>query len=442
LLVNAEIKVFLHIDILYLLRINVNTRGFKRYYFIYEIFQILFNFNTEVVSVFSVWSSPNPVLFGCGSSKTIGEQLVKNGCKKVIVIYDKGVKAAGIADKILKYINDAGIETVCYEDVQSDPPDWSINEAAALAIAQGVDGVVGVGGGSSMDTAKGVDVLLSNEPPINRYFARPSMPPAGDLTSLKPLIVIPTTSGTGSEVTPGGAVTDTENNTKENFVCPVTLGIIDPELTLSLPSSVTAATAFDALCHAIEAVVSNEPNKFSELFGSRAITLISKYLPVACRDGSNLEAREGLMLAATMASMSILGPYCNIPHDVGVVIGVMFHMPHGVAVSAVLPEAVEFVAQAVPDKVRLVAECLGADIPDGAGSEEIGRAAGRAIRKLMDDCGLPRIKSFVESREEFLSAVPMIMDTQNFHFSPRPVTATDITEMLSKAYSADLARPE
>jgi alcohol dehydrogenase class IV len=391
-----------------------------------------------VISVFSTWSSPNPVLFGSGSSKSIGEQLVKHGCKKVIVIYDKGVKSAGIADRVLKYIRDAGVGTVCYEDVRSDPPDWSINEAAALAISQGVDGVVGVGGGSSMDTAKGVDVLLSNAPPINRYFARPGMPPAGDLTSLKPLFVIPTTSGTGSEVTPGGAVTDTQHNTKENFVCPVTLGIVDPELTLSLPAAVTAATAFDALCHAIEAVVSNEPNKFSEFFASQAITLIGKYLPIACRDGNNMEAREGLMLASTMASMSILGPYCNIPHDVGVVIGVLFHMPHGVAVSAVLPEAVEFVAQAVPDKVRLVAECLGENVPEEAGFEEIGRIAGRRIRKLMEDSGLPKINTFAETMEEFLSAVPIIMDTQNFHFSPRPVTAGDIIDMLTRAYSASL----
>lgn len=364
--------------------------------------------------------------------------MVKHGCKKVIVIYDKGVKSAGIADRVLKYIRDAGVGTVCYEDVRSDPPDWSINEAAALAISQGVDGVVGVGGGSSMDTAKGVDVLLSNAPPINRYFARPGMPPAGDLTSLKPLFVIPTTSGTGSEVTPGGAVTDTQHNTKENFVCPVTLGIVDPELTLSLPAAVTAATAFDALCHAIEAVVSNEPNKFSELFASQAITLIGKYLPIACGDGNNMEAREGLMLASTMASMSILGPYCNIPHDVGVVIGVLFHMPHGVAVSAVLPEAVEFVAQAVPDKVRLVAECLGENVPEEAGFEEIGRIAGRRIRKLMEDSGLPKINTFAETMEEFLSAVPIIMDTQNFHFSPRPVTAGDIIDMLTRAYSASL----
>jgi alcohol dehydrogenase class IV len=272
------------------------------------------------VHMFSTWNSPNPVLYGSGSSKVVGEQLKKLGCKKVIVVFDKGVKSAGIADKILQYIKAAEIETVLYDGAVSDSPDYSINEAGALAVREAVDGVVAIGGGSSLDTGKGVDVLLSNPPPINQYFARPGTPPNGDVSHLKPLIVIPTTAGTGSEVTPGGACADTANNTKENFVCPVTLGIIDPELTLGLPPAVTAMTAFDALCHAIEAFVSNQPNKFSELFARQAMTLIGKNLLAACDDGSNLEAREGLHLAATMASISILGPYCNIPHDIGAVI--------------------------------------------------------------------------------------------------------------------------
>ena len=200
--------------------------------------------------MFSTWNSPNPVLFGSGASKTVGGHLLKFGCGKVLVVFDKGVKAAGVVDKVLGYIEKSGIRTVLYDGVLSDTPDFTINEAAELALRENVDGVVAVGGGSSLDTGKGVDVLLSNPPPINRYFAQPSKPPAGDLSNLKPLIVIPTTAGTGSEVTPGGACADTEHNTKENFVCPVTLGIIDPELTLGLPPEVTSITAFDALCHA------------------------------------------------------------------------------------------------------------------------------------------------------------------------------------------------
>lgn len=388
--------------------------------------------------MFSTWNSPNPVLYGSGSSKSIGEQLHKVGCKKVLVVYDKGVKSAGIADKILQYIRDAGIETILYDGVVSDSPDYSINEAGALAVRENVDGVVAVGGGSSLDTGKGVDILLSNPPPINRYFARPGMPVNGDMSHLKPLIVIPTTAGTGSEVTPGGACADSASNTKENFGCPVTLGIIDPELTLGLGPEGTSITAFDALCHAVEAFVSNQPNKFSALFAKQAITLVGKNLLAALQDGRNLEAREGLHLAATMASMSILGPFCNIPHDIGAVICMMFHIPHGVAVSACLPEIFKFYAPAVPEKIKTIVECLGGNVPADATPVEIGQIASDTIFNLMKASKLPRLMNFVKSKEELLTAVPQIMATQNFFFSPRPVTAQDITAILDISYDHQL----
>ncbi len=388
--------------------------------------------------MYSTWSSPNPVLYGSGSSKSVGEQLKRLGCKKVMVVCDKGVKAAGIVDKVLGYITSAGIETVVYDGALSDSPDYTINEAGALAAREKVDGVVGVGGGSSIDTAKGVDVLLSNPPPINQYFARPGFPPAGDLSNLKPLVVIPTTAGTGSEVTPGGACADTANNTKENFVCPVSLGIVDPELTLGLSPEGTSTTAFDALCHAVEAVVSNQPNEFSRLFGMKAISLIGENLITAVRDGGNLKAREALHLAATMASMSILGPYCNIPHDIGAVICMMFHIPHGVAVSACLPEIFKFYAPAVPQEMKDIARALGGTVADDATPEEIGRAAADAVFRLMKESRLPRLTRFVKSKSELLTAVPKIMETQIFFFSPRPVTAEDITSILDKSYDLQL----
>jgi alcohol dehydrogenase class IV len=388
--------------------------------------------------MFSTWNSPNPVLFGSGSSKTVGEQLKKFGCAKVIVVYDKGVKAAGIADRIIGVIRDAGIGTVLFDGVLTDTPDFTVNEGGALAVRENVDGVVAVGGGSSIDTGKGIDVLLSNPPPINQYFVRPGLPPMVDFGSLKPLIVIPTTAGTGSEVSPGGACADTALNTKENFGCPVTLGIIDPELTLGLPPEVTAMTAFDALCHAVEAVVSNQPNEYSQLFGFEAIRLIGENLFAAVKDGANLKAREGLHLASTMATMSILGPFCNIPHDIGAVICMMFHIPHGVAVSACLPEIFKFYAPAVPEKLKRIAEALGACVPAGATPEEIGSLASDAVFALMKASKLPRLMNYVKSKEELLTAVPQIMATQIFFFSPRPVTEADIISILDKSYDTQL----
>jgi len=384
----------------------------------------------------SVWSTPNKLLFGCGTARVVGEKMKELGCRKVLVVCDQGVKAAGIDNKIAGYINNAGIETVGYDRVVADPPDYSIDEAGAFAVAENVDGVVAVGGGSTMDTGKGATVLLTNPPPIRQYFLLPEASPPVNMKPLKPIIVMPTTAGTGSEVTPGGVITDTESNIKRNIYCPIGLGILDPELTLTMPPTLTAATAFDALAHAVEAMTSRTPNRFSEMMGKNAVTLISRYLPVAYRDGNNIEAREGLMLAASQAAMAILGPFCHSPHEIGLHLGATFHISHGISCSFLLGEALQFIAPVVPDKVRLVAECMGADVPESASPEEIGRIALDSVSKLKKEVSLPGLKSFVKSKEELLSVIPGIFQNFSFVFSPRPVTPEAVRDMLEKAYDA------
>ena len=385
---------------------------------------------------YSTFSSPNPVLFGAGTAAQTGARLKTLGCKRTLVISDKGVKSAGIVDRIVNCIEAAGIETVCYDGVVADVPDYSVKAAADFALGSDVDSIVAVGGGSSLDTGKAVRILLSNPPPFSNYYMRPGRPPVTDMGALKPLIVLPTTSGTGSEVSPGGVVIDTVNNAKEHFDCPVTLGIVDPELTLAMPNAVAAMTAFDALGHAIEAVTSNEPNMFSELLGLEAISLIARNLPIVLENNANLEARGCMHLAATMATMSILGPFCNIPHDMGLVLGMEFGMPHGVAVSVALPECLEFIAAAIPDRLAAVAKALGADVPEGVSPEDLGRLVNRTVRDLMRSSGLPSLKNYVDSKEAFLAAIPKIMEAQDFHFSPRPVTEDDVRGILSRAYDA------
>jgi len=377
-------------------------------------------------------------MFGEGAAAEVGGRMAQLGCRKVLVIYDKGIKESGVADKVAGYVESAGIEIVCYDGVIADVPDHSIAAAAEFAISNGVDGIVAVGGGSTLDTAKGVRILLSNPPPISRYYAHTGIQLNDFLSDLKPLIVLPTTSGTGSEASPGGVIVNTETNFKEHILCPVTLGIIDPELTLGMPKTVTVVTAFDALCHAIEAVTSREPNPFSELFGLKAISLIAQNLPRVLRDGNDLEARGGMHLAATMGMMSILGPFCNLPHDMGLILGMDHDIPHGVSVSVSLPESLAFVAPAIPETMAKVAAALGADVPDGAGPEEIGAIVKLTTRGLMQSSGLPSLRQYVKSKDELLSSVPRIMELSNFFFCPRAVTEADVRDILSRAYdSAD-----
>lgn len=390
----------------------------------------------------SVFVSTNPLLFGRGTSQLVGEKCKEFGMKKVLVIFDKGVKNAGIVDKILENIHAAGVETVCYDGVQPDPPDWSCEEAGALGVKENVDGIVAVGGGSSIDTGKAAKALLTNPPPLSQYFGRGML-----LTKPgKPLIVIPTTAGTGSECTPGGAITDTKNNVKTNvngLGAAVSLGIVDPDLTVGLPPAITASTGMDALCHAIESYTSTLANVYCETMGKEAIQLIGKYIVTAYKDGSNLEAREGMMKASTLAGIAMLGPMCHFPHDVGKVLGAKWHIPHGNACVMTLPQVLEMIAPACPEKVRFIAEALGAQVPAEATAEEIGKAAYQAAQTLMKTLKLPTMKDYGLKlddliplvADEVIKALSMAVKFLGGFPAPIPVTPETINEIVTRAYN-------
>jgi alcohol dehydrogenase class IV len=389
----------------------------------------------------SVFSSPNPILFGIGAAEETGNRLKGFGCTKVLVVYDKGIKSTGIADRIIGIIQAAGLETVSYDGVQADPPDWSVDEAGTLGIKENVNGVVGIGGGSSLDTAKGAKLLLTNPPPVNQYFGR-----EGVVTKPSwPLIVIPTTAGTGSECTPGGVITDTRQNIKTNIAgvgCAVTLGIVDPELTVGLPPAITASTGLDVFGHAFESYTSNLANSLSEVVGREAIRLTGKYLVAAYRDGSNMEAREGMMLAATLGGMSMSGALCHIAHNIGRLLGSKFQIPHGVAGACCLPQVLEAIAPAVPEKVKYITEMIGFPLPADASVDEIKKAAYSAGMKLIHDLDLPNLKSYGLTKESILAVIPngVMKQSENLIMlfgrstSPIPESEALIADIISRAY--------
>ena len=389
----------------------------------------------------SVFSSPNPILFGIGTSKLVGEKLRELGCSKVLVVYDNGIKSSGLSGRIISIINEAGIETVEYSGVLADPPDWSVEEAGALGVKESVDGVVGLGGGSSLDTAKGAAMLQTNPPPISLYYGREGVVSKPG----KPLIVIPTTAGTGSESTPGGVITDTKNVIKTNIAgagCKVTLGIVDPELTLGLPPSVTASTGMDALCHAAESYTSALSNSFCDLTGREAIRLAGKYLVRAFENGSDLEAREGMMKAATLGGMSMSGPLCHLAHDIGKAMGGKFHVAHGNACASCLPQVLEAVSAAYPDRVRYIAESFGAVIPDDASPEMIGAVARVTMQELMKRLKMPNMRELGLDKDELLSVLPDIVAGMQEGLKklfgratfPLPAPKELIASIISRAY--------
>lgn len=397
--------------------------------------------NPEIPSTFITF---NPVKFGWEVTKGIAAECKKLGIKKALLVYDKGVEAAGIAPKIRGYLDEGGIPYVVYDNVQADPPDWSCDEAGELGRKEAVDGVIAIGGGSSIDTGKAVKCLLDNPPPLTQYLGRGNGPKKPNPFKL---IVVPTTAGTGSECTPGGAITDTKANIKTNvdgIACLPNLGLVDPSLTMGLPPKVTASTGFDALCHAAEAYTSSMHNPFCDAAAEKAITLIGKYLLRAVENGKNdKEARVGVMEAATLGGMAMLGPMCHFPHDIGKVLGARFHVPHGNACSMCFPQTMEYVAPAYPERVAFIAKALGADVPADATPEQIGKICHDVSLKLMKDIKLANYTDFgITSLDQLIPMVGEIVvkvdagAAQVFggYFAPMPVTQEAVDHIIATSW--------
>ncbi|MEL7647877.1 MAG: iron-containing alcohol dehydrogenase [Sedimentibacter sp.] len=375
-----------------------------------------------------------PMLMGSGASLRTGLKVKQLGCSRVLVVYDKGLKDAGIADTIVENINNAGVETVIFDKVLPDPPDTMVEEGAVLAREAGIDGIVAVGGGSSMDTAKGINVLINNEPPIMKYF--------GVQKNLKkgvPMVFIPTTSGTGSEVTNMCVISCTSRGNKDSVVssvCVASLAVIDPDLTMGLPPKMTAATGIDALAHAVESITGSQANPLSDALARDAIRTIAKWLPVAYRDGSNEEAREQMILASTFAGMAFTNGLVHLGHSIGHTLGAHFHIPHGIACGIALPEVIQYTSKTEWKKVRMICECLGTDVPDDASPDEIGAAAKTALRSLIKSVGIPNLKDLGVSLEDALKAAPAVTADAGFAMVPYRITAARVAELLKSAYDA------
>ena len=375
-----------------------------------------------------------PAIMGSGASLRTGIKVRDLGCKKVLVVHGKGMKASGIADTIIENIQNAGVETAVFMKVRPDPPDTIIEEGAEVAKLEGVDGIVAVGGGSAMDTAKGINVLINNPPPIMQYF--------GVQANLKPglpLIFIPTTSGTGSEVTNMTVVSCTSRGDKDSVVSPVcvgTLAIVDPDLTLGLNPRMTAITGVDALAHAVESMTGGASNPLSDALAREAIRETVKWLPVAYEDGSNLEAREHMILASMFAGMAFTNGLVHLGHSIAHTLGAQFNIPHGLACAAALPEVIEYSSRTEWKKVAMICECLGEEVPENATPEEIGAIARKALRSFLKLVGIPNMKELGLGLEDVINVAPLITADAGFALAPYRITAARVAEMLESAYDA------
>ncbi|MGN1002974.1 MAG: iron-containing alcohol dehydrogenase [Oscillospiraceae bacterium] len=347
-----------------------------------------------------------PVLFGEGAIDLLGEKVKELGCRKVVCVYDSGVKAAGIAPRAEASLKAAGVSYVVYDKITADPTDALVNECGKLAIESDADGFVAVGGGSSMDCAKAASLLLNHPGPIEQYFTAPP----SFLECCVPVILVPTTAGTGSEVTQVAVITKSEDHSKPSVFMHSSLAIVDPELTLTVPPHVTANTGLDAFTHAAEAITAKGRNPRSELLAKASIEKIAKYLPAAYDNGADREARRELCLAANWAGIAFADTDCHLGHCLADGISVTFHTPHGYNCILVNPELMKACAAAVPEKVKVVGEATGAEFTGEETPEEIGEKTAAAIRALMRRCGIKSPKEMGMDRQQFVDCCKMAME--------------------------------
>lgn len=318
-----------------------------------------------------------------GGAARLPKRLAGLGYRSMLVVTDPGVRGAGLLDGFLAGLKAADLQAVVFGDVTADPPEDVILRAAAMA--QGVDCVVGFGGGSSMDAAKLAALLAANGRPLAEAYG------VGVAQGPRlPLVLVPTTAGTGSEVTPISIVTRGEGE-KAGVVSPLLLpdiALLDAELTGGLPKHVTAATGIDAMVHAVEAFTSKRlKNPISDCLAREALRLLAGSIRTACSDGAHIEAREQMLLGACLAGMAFANAPVAAVHALAYPVGARLHVPHGLSNSLVLPHVLHF---NLPNATEHYAELAAIVQPGLSGSPEArARKLARYLRSLPHEFGLP-----------------------------------------------------
>ena len=389
--------------------------------------------------------SPGNVVLGAGAVEQVGAYAALYGETALVVGTEQIFEVHG--DRVLDELEAAGVEAVTYTDVRPDPTVENIEAAHARWVEHDCDVVVTLGGGSSIDTGKGVGILAANEGSI-RDFAVDRAGYEGVPEPTPPLVAVNTTAGTGSEATRSVVVSDESTATKflivsKNVVPDV--AIEDPELTVSLPRSHTAFTGIDALTHAVEAYVSVHAYSVPDAFAEQAMERIARSLPVAWANGENLDARADMLVGQLQAGQAFTNASVALVHGLARPLGAQLHVPHGLANGLILPYVVEFSAAAAPEKYAEVAHILGSadeDDTDRAAAD----AAAAGVVSLCEDVNLTGyLDEFgdVPEREDYLDVVGEMaadaIDSGSPDNNPRKPTREEIEELYVTIYDDALA---
>ena len=396
-----------------------------------------------------------PVLVGRGAVGEMAERLRTSGnCRRAVLVYDSGVEKAGISGKVKDALEARGICCICYNKVERDAPDYSVDELSGLIRDNGCDVIVAVGGGSTLDTAKGAGLAASNGGKIRDYMLqRPARLSGGDTAAAFrqtkkysqdiPLITIPTTSGTGSEIRLTGVIHDTELHMKDIIEYTPYFAVQDPELLTTMPPFITATTAFDAMAHANESMTSiiGQKKLRNTILGAGVTQTVFEWLPTAVSEPENLEAREKLAVASTLAALCSLDGLAHVGHNAADSLNYNFDLAHGYACSLTLPPAIELAAPYAAESVRHIALAQGLSLSGKETPEELGRLVADAYRALAHRVGIPPIRERGITKEQLLQKkviddIFLNQNAMNKFPSGKGITREDAAWMLEQIYDA------
>lgn len=376
------------------------------------------------------WKLPTELFMGIGAVAHTAEKVRELGGGKVVIVTDNGVYASGTVKAVEDSLQAGGIPYEIYHDVEPEPTYQGVEGATALVKESGASLVIGVGGGSALDTAKNVAVMAANPGSIFDYlgFGKVQNEPL-------PSIAIPTSSGTGSEATFWAVVADKEKDLKASvggWNTMFNIAILDPQMTITLPPRPTAACGIDALTHAMESWVSKDTQPVSEALSYHAMKLIARSIRKATTCGDDLQAREDMLMGSLIAAMAFNVAHLGLVHAFAMPLGAKFKIPHGVVNSIMLPWVMEYNIVAAPEKYAEVAKLFGENV-DGLPPVEAAAKAVDAVKKMMVDVGITDgLADYGVKEEDLLAIAEKAHNAPNTRSNPRSSTVQDQVNLLKK----------
>ncbi|WP_029421257.1 iron-containing alcohol dehydrogenase [Alicyclobacillus macrosporangiidus] len=389
---------------------------------------------------FATFRLPQVVHYGRDAFQKAGAEAAVRG-KKALVVSDSVMEKLGNVARCQAILSDAGVTSVVYARVDTEPTDTYVAEALAVLREEGCDLLVAIGGGSCIDTAKAVAVVATNGGYVGDYMGGRTPIPNAPI----PVIAIPTTAGTGSEVTDVTVITNTAEDIKMMIKHPAFLpavAVVDPLLTLSSPPSVTAATGVDALCHAIEAYISRRAQPMTDTLALTAIDAIVKHLLRAYQDGQDVEARERMAVAAMQAGAAFSNASVCLVHGMSRPIGAVFHVPHGVSNAMLLPAVLEYTLDAAVERLAVIARVVNPALANVA-DRDAAVALVADVKRLCRDLNIPNLRGWGIDKTAFDEVVAKMardaIASGSPGNNPRVPSAEEIEALYQVAYDYDFS---